>query len=549
MEEQAHSARAGRRRQIYVRAGVFVGLACFGEVLGVLPPGPARPAAYWASLVVLVAVAAAALLPSTRFPCWAVLIPTLAYLVSVTLLLISGGDKLSAQNTAGGLSALVLLPVLAMALYFPPLHSVVAIVGATVSIAVAGVADGLSAASDIRRVLLWMALLVVMAVTIHRLRHSLEGEVRESAELARLGRLMNGATQSLTSLRDPKDVIAEGAKVMTQMAGAGFTRAAYVRVRDEVVLEEVVVDDAADAPRTCLLRDDPYVRQVVETGQALVTRLDPAVMGPTLRAPVEDLGITSSALLPIAPNGELHGIMTVDSRGLPISEEVFSRCRALANVIELALANALAHQELEIQANTDPLTGLANRRGLALYLEGDRRHEPLAILVLDIDDLKDINDAHGHDVGDTILIAVARAVSGSLRGGGLLARTGGDEFVAIVADADESDARLVAERITEAVGRVRVQGVRTSVSIGFACSGKNGDIDRARQLADEAMYEAKRVARHHQERRTAAKRAGGAAGESTDGDAGNGGNATDIAGDGQRSLPPAAPVAGEARRG
>ena len=78
---------------------------------------------------------------------------------------------------------------------------------------------------------------------------------------------------------------------------------------------------------------------------------------------------------------------------------------------------ALAHHELEIQANSDPLTGMANRRGLALCLEGDRRPEAMGILVMDIDNLKAINDVQGHDVGDKILVGVARAVSGVLRGG------------------------------------------------------------------------------------------------------------------------------------
>ncbi len=63
-----------------------------------------------------------------------------------------------------------------------------------------------------------------------------------------------------------------------------------------------------------------------------------------------------------------------------------------------------------------------------------------------------------------------------------------------MADADESVARRVADRMTEAVAHVKVQGVRTSVSVGYACCGKNGDIDRLRQQADEAMYQAKHAA-------------------------------------------------------
>ena len=187
--------------------------------------------------------------------------------------------------------------------------------------------------------------------------------------------------------------------------------------------------------------------------------------------------------------------------GTAFSEDMLARCRAMANVVELALGNAIAHQELEIQANTDPLTGLSNRRGLSLYLErGPSACSAMGILVMDIDHLKAINDAHGHEVGDKILVAVARAAAGVLRGGDLLARTGGDEFLAVVADADESIARRVADRMTDAVSRVRVQGVRTSVSVGFACCGKNGDIDRLRQQADEAMYEAKHVARRQHAR-------------------------------------------------
>jgi diguanylate cyclase (GGDEF)-like protein len=337
-------------------------------------------------------------------------------------------------------------------------------------------------------------------MTVHHLRKSLEGKVQDSAELARLGRLMNGATQSLTSLRDPKDVLAQGTLAMFELAGSGFRSASYLRVSDGVVTQEAVADGLGTVPTSYLLRDDPYVKAVVDNGEPLVTRVDRTSMGATLRAVTDELAISNVALIPATVNDELHGMFQIDSCGTAFSEDMLARCSAMANVVELALGNALAHQELEIQANTDPLTGLSNRRGLSLYLSGDRRVREMGILVIDIDHLKVINDAHGHEVGDQILIAVARSAAGVLRGGDLLARTGGDEFLAVVADADEAIARRVADRMTDAVSRVRVQGVRTSVSIGFACCGKNGDIDRLRQAADKAMYEAKHVARRQQAR-------------------------------------------------
>jgi diguanylate cyclase (GGDEF)-like protein len=347
---------------------------------------------------------------------------------------------------------------------------------------------------------LWAAVAAVVGVTERHPRNSLEGKVQDSAELARLGRLMNGATQSLTSLRDPGDVIAQGTLALFELAGSGFRSASYLRVSDGVVTQEAVADGRGTLPTSYLLKDDPYVKAVVDNGESLIMRVDRSSMGATLRSVTDDFGITNVALIPVTVNDELHGMFQVDSTGTPFSRDMLARCHAMANVVELALANAVAHQELEIQANTDPLTGLSNRRGLSLYLSGDRRVREMGILVIDIDHLKAINDAHGHEAGDQVLVAVARAAAGVLRGGDLLARTGGDEFLAVVADADEAIARRVADRMADAVARVSVLGVRTSVSIGYACCGKNGNIDRLRQQADEAMYEAKHGARRQHAR-------------------------------------------------
>ncbi len=501
MEEVDDQARAGdRRRQVFVRASIFVALALVAQVSAALPTGPNDPAYYWASLVVFAVAVTSLLLPWRWFPRWAILVPTLLYLASVCLLLISGGTNPDVPSTAGGLSVLVLLPVLAISLYYPGWYAVIVISASMVSLTVAGVVVGSSEATDLRRLILWTAVSVVVSITVHRLRETLESEVRDSAELARLGRLMNGATQSLTSLRNPKEVITEGTLMMSELAGPGFNRVSYLRVRDGVIVQEAIADDSGSVPSTSLLKDHPYVTKVLQTKQPLVAELDSSVIGPTLRSIVDEVGITHAAWIPIAPNGQLHGIITIDSRGAPFPDEVVSRCRALGNVVELALANALAHHELEIQANSDPLTGVANRRGLALFLEGDKRLEAMGILVMDIDNLKDVNDAHGHDVGDRILVGVARAVASVLRAGDLLARIGGDEFVAVVAGVGDADVRRVIERIEGAVSRIDAQGVRASVSIGYACCGKNGDVDRTRQLADEAMYEAKRVNRRRHAR-------------------------------------------------
>ena len=141
MEDEEGEARGGTsRRRIARRASIFIGPAAIAQASAALPSGPTEPGFYWASLAVFVLCALSMLLPWPRFPRWTVLVPTLGYLVSVTLLLISGGTDPTVQSTAGGLSALVLLPVLGMALYYPGWYTAVAVGASMVSLAVVGVA-------------------------------------------------------------------------------------------------------------------------------------------------------------------------------------------------------------------------------------------------------------------------------------------------------------------------------------------------------------------------------------------------------------------------
>ena len=153
-----------------MRAFIFIGLAAVAQASAALPPGPSNAGLYWASLVVFAGCALSMFLPWHRFPRWAILVPTLAYLVSVTLLLISGGTNPNVQSTAGGLSALVLLPVLAMSLYYPSWYTAVAVCGSIVSLSVVSIAVQDSGATDLRRLFLWTGVGAVVAMTVHHLR-------------------------------------------------------------------------------------------------------------------------------------------------------------------------------------------------------------------------------------------------------------------------------------------------------------------------------------------------------------------------------------------
>lgn len=156
--------------------------------------------------------------------------------------------------------------------------------------------------------------------------------------------------------------------------------------------------------------------------------------------------------------------------------------------------------QLRIQALTDELTGLPNRRGLNEWLarhQDEAAEQGLSIFFIDLDDFKLVNDVMGHGAGDEILIAVSRAIAGTVRAQDHVARIGGDEFiVAAVGITGRAAADDVARRIVDATARPLVingEVVWLGCSVGIASTAPNEcNIDRLISDADLAMYEAKR---------------------------------------------------------
>ena len=181
--------------------------------------------------------------------------------------------------------------------------------------------------------------------------------------------------------------------------------------------------------------------------------------------------------------------------------------RALADAAEPALRLAMAHEDLAAQrdrfareARTDTLTGVGNRvvwdETLSVeQARRDRHPRPVVLLALDVDGLKETNDTLGHAAGDELLAAAAVAIRDAVRAGDVVARVGGDEFAALLVDADPTAAEAVRRRIMatcEAWHGDRISALR--VSIGWAAPQDGETLREAYGRADAAMYEAKRGA-------------------------------------------------------
>lgn len=195
-------------------------------------------------------------------------------------------------------------------------------------------------------------------------------------------------------------------------------------------------------------------------------------------------------------DGAVRGVLWADephSRLLP-SEHVLQALRIFANHAMEALAVATQLEETRFLADHDPLTRLLNRRALLRELAAAvDESRPVALVFLDVDNFKDVNDEHGHAAGDRVLARFASLLVELVRTGDDAFRVGGDEFALLLRDAGEAEAREVVARIVAAVEGNIDPLVRTlSASFGIAPSAGAQEPEELLRIADETMYEAKR---------------------------------------------------------
>jgi diguanylate cyclase (GGDEF)-like protein len=250
------------------------------------------------------------------------------------------------------------------------------------------------------------------------------------------------------------------------------------------------------------LEDYPATLEVVRTqSPTIIDAKDPAADAAEI-AFLREIDDQSMAILPLVAAGKTIGVIEVSSRRSGAFDRRSLRLAGmLANEAAMTLENARLYDAIRHQAFHDGLTGLANRALFrdrvqhAMARTSGRSQARHAVLFLDLDDFKTLNDRLGHARGDEVLIEAARRVTDCLRPGDTAARLGGDEFAILLEDvANEASAIAVAERLIEIFHEIIIlEGAiaTTAASIGIATTGSDDAVEDLLRNADVARYTAR----------------------------------------------------------
>ncbi len=226
-------------------------------------------------------------------------------------------------------------------------------------------------------------------------------------------------------------------------------------------------------------------------------------------AAVREIGGRAPGVTCLPDNGYLQYIW--EAKNTDEAGSLFLICRGrltekslelISDALEVLLGNlprVLAYEKIHFQATRDTLTGLANRRtfherGQELISAARSHHYPLALLVLDLDNFKAVNDNLGHLQGDDVLVKVAGILQDTVRATDLAARIGGDEFVVLLDNTDLQGAKIFADRLCRAVDHLAIQpaaSVRLGVSIGLSQYDEKEDLFYWMKRTDALLYRAK----------------------------------------------------------
>jgi diguanylate cyclase (GGDEF)-like protein/putative nucleotidyltransferase with HDIG domain len=221
--------------------------------------------------------------------------------------------------------------------------------------------------------------------------------------------------------------------------------------------------------------------------------------------PLLEVELKNALVYPLYSEANCLGVVSLyAAKDVTFSEDHVRVMEVVAKQAATAIQNAIKYEETQVEALTDHLTSLPNSRYLDVYfdreMEKARRFQfPLAIVAMDLDGFKNVNDAFGHHVGDRMLVEVAKVLNRNIRASDVVIRLGGDEFLAIVSQASRQEVSLLANRVQREVEEIRLdigagERARIGISVGIASFPEDGDsLEVLLKTADGAMYQDKRA--------------------------------------------------------
>ncbi|HJV12090.1 MAG TPA: EAL domain-containing protein, partial [Burkholderiales bacterium] len=323
-------------------------------------------------------------------------------------------------------------------------------------------------------------------------------EQRQAAHLRYQERIARFG-QSALAKREPGELIEQSVQMVLEALGAEAVGYLEPGGKPGEIVVRALVGVAAGAAVLACRSDDPAF-QALQTGSRLI------VDGTELTA-AWARGLASVALVPVRGDSAVRGVLCIGFRERDaFGAEALNFVDAAASVLSTALLRIDSEGRLAYLAQFDPLTGLPNRALLSdrfsqMIVQAKRRYQPLAVLFIDLDEFKMVNDTLGHAGGDALLKEAAVRLQSAVRSGDTVARISGDEFAIVLADlARQEDAALVAQKVIERLSAaVEIHGkeVFITASVGIAAFPADGaDAETLIGAADAAMYRAKQSGRN-----------------------------------------------------
>ncbi len=362
-------------------------------------------------------------------------------------------------------------------------------------------------------------LLGIVVVTDDQVRDWQPREIRLAEVIAELVAPSVASNLALDEVRHEREILAGRTKMLE---GMNQLVEALALATDEASAGQVAARAVAQGFRlmaATTLFVDPSIALLEPVGTAGAARVHPVVNGPTscpairsgrvfrvtgdadpVICPYMPFAAESNGYVcaPLMAGGEPMGALFMEPTVGSVLEDTF--VRAAADRVALSLANRRVLETAQRQATTDGLTGLHNRHFLQeqlrlLHSLATRHGQSYGVVALDVDGLKQVNDTFGHEMGDLALRGFANTLKRTIRTSDVGVRTGGDEFLVLVPHGGLEDARILAERIREAV---ELQGrsephTAVTVSAGVSAWRAGRTVEQVVEAGDAMLYAAKRA--------------------------------------------------------